>query len=241
MFLSRNKNNNVYPCKPTIYYIKVGFNGGQHYIGMISWWLAEIHWCLRMNILRLVHVTFKHFITVLRKSAVSDRKRENKKIQGTRNTEDCTCTTIDKKESYFTWRISTYALALTKNCIIAKFLLFSLSSVKFDQIFFSILFLRVSFFSPVFLETECQCRMKRKPIKLMCNVRKRTLGHVYPAKIQINLRIRTLCPESSLDAFWLAKDAKFLHGVNEDWSDCADVFAGCTRGTFSCVAAHGSR
>ena len=25
MFLSRNKNNNVYPCKPQFYYIKVGF------------------------------------------------------------------------------------------------------------------------------------------------------------------------------------------------------------------------
>ena len=28
MFLSRNKNNNVCPCKPQFYYIKVGFNGG---------------------------------------------------------------------------------------------------------------------------------------------------------------------------------------------------------------------
>ena len=27
MFLSRNKKNNVYPCKPHFYYIKVGFNG----------------------------------------------------------------------------------------------------------------------------------------------------------------------------------------------------------------------
>ena len=25
MFLSRNKKNNVYPCKPQFYYIKVGF------------------------------------------------------------------------------------------------------------------------------------------------------------------------------------------------------------------------
>ena len=25
--LSRNKKNNVYPCKPQFYYIKVGFNG----------------------------------------------------------------------------------------------------------------------------------------------------------------------------------------------------------------------
>ena len=27
MFLSRNKNDNVYPCKPQFYYIKVGFKG----------------------------------------------------------------------------------------------------------------------------------------------------------------------------------------------------------------------
>ena len=27
MFLSRNKKNNVYPCKPQFYYIKLGFKG----------------------------------------------------------------------------------------------------------------------------------------------------------------------------------------------------------------------
>ena len=27
MFLSRNKKNNSYPCKPQFYYIKVGFKG----------------------------------------------------------------------------------------------------------------------------------------------------------------------------------------------------------------------
>ena len=27
MFLSRSKKNNVYPCKPQLYYIKVGFKG----------------------------------------------------------------------------------------------------------------------------------------------------------------------------------------------------------------------
>ena len=35
MFLSRNKNNNVYPCKPQFYYIKVGFKG-ENYIGVFS-------------------------------------------------------------------------------------------------------------------------------------------------------------------------------------------------------------
>ena len=36
MFLSRNKKNNVYPCKPQFYYIKVGFKGDQNYKGMFS-------------------------------------------------------------------------------------------------------------------------------------------------------------------------------------------------------------
>ena len=27
MFLSTNKKNNIYPCKPQFYYIKVGFTG----------------------------------------------------------------------------------------------------------------------------------------------------------------------------------------------------------------------
>ena len=42
MFLSRNRKNNVYPCKPQFYYIKVGFKGGQYYIGVFSWWIAEM-------------------------------------------------------------------------------------------------------------------------------------------------------------------------------------------------------
>ena len=36
MFLSRNKKNNVYPCKPKFYYIKVEFEVGSNYIGMFS-------------------------------------------------------------------------------------------------------------------------------------------------------------------------------------------------------------
>ena len=28
------------PCKPQFYYIKVGFKGGQNYIGMFSWWFS---------------------------------------------------------------------------------------------------------------------------------------------------------------------------------------------------------
>ena len=53
MFLSRNKKNNVYPCKPQFYYIKVGSKGDQNYIGMffvmdslISFltWIVSIRW-----------------------------------------------------------------------------------------------------------------------------------------------------------------------------------------------------
>ena len=49
-----------------------------------------------------------------------------------------------------------------------------------------------------------------------CNVRKRTFGHVRPAKIQIRLRICTVWSESSLGAFWVAGDAACLHVDNED-------------------------
>ena len=38
MFLSRNKKNNLYPCKPQFYYKKSGVLGGQNYKGMFSWW-----------------------------------------------------------------------------------------------------------------------------------------------------------------------------------------------------------
>ena len=34
MFLSKNKKNNIYPCKPQFYHIKVGFKGGQNYINV---------------------------------------------------------------------------------------------------------------------------------------------------------------------------------------------------------------
>ena len=48
------------------------------------------------------------------------------------------------------------------------------------------------------------------------NVMKRTVKHVLPAKIQISLRIRAVWSESSLGAFWIAKDAKCQHVVSED-------------------------
>ena len=47
--------------------------------------------------------------------------------------------------------------------------------------------------------------------------------HVRPAKIQISLHIRAVWSESSLSAFWTAKDAKFLHANNEDCDQTARV------------------
>ena len=46
--------------------------------------------------------------------------------------------------------------------------------------------------------------------------RKRTFEYVRPLKIQISLRIRAVWSESSLDAFWIAKVAKFPHADIED-------------------------
>ena len=43
-----------------------------------------------------------------------------------------------------------------------------------------------------------------------------TLWHVCPAKIQISLPIHSVWSESSLGAFWVAKDAPFLHVDNAD-------------------------
>ena len=36
MFLSRNMKNNVYPCKPQVYYIKVGFKGVKRYVFVMN-------------------------------------------------------------------------------------------------------------------------------------------------------------------------------------------------------------
>ena len=62
-----------------------------------------------------------------------------------------------------------------------------------------------------------------KRLYLNRNVRKRTLGHVRPAKIQISLRIRAVWSESSLGVFWIAKDARFLRAVNEDFEQAAQM------------------
>ena len=61
-----------------------------------------------------------------------------------------------------------------------------------------------------------------------------TFGNVRPAKIQISLRIRAVWSESSLCAFRIANDAKFIRENNEDSDQTARmrrliwVFAGRT-------------
>ena len=69
-------------------------------------------------------------------------------------------------------------------------------------------------------------------------------------KIQISLRICTVWSDSSLDAFWIAKDTKFLHAYNKRQrlrSDGLDVQADLSlrclhmlEGMFSHVAAQTS-
>ena len=84
MFLSRNKKNNVYPRKPQFYYIKVGFQGGQNYIGMFSWWVQRSscmsyiksntsHFCsYYFSLIRYVRKsTFRHVRTVWSESSLS--------------------------------------------------------------------------------------------------------------------------------------------------------------------------
>ena len=54
---------------------------------------------------------------------------------------------------------------------------------------------------------------------------KRTFGHLSPAKIQVSLLIRAIWSESSLGAFWFAKDVVSACGQWRLQSDCADVQA----------------
>ena len=44
-----------------------------------------------------------------------------------------------------------------------------------------------------------------------------------PSEDSDQLHIRAVCSESSLSAFWIAKDAKFLHADNEDSGQRADA------------------
>ena len=53
------------------------------------------------------------------------------------------------------------------------------------------------------------------------NFRKRTFGHVRPAKIQSSLRILGIWSHSSMSLVWIVKVAKFCHADNEDLDQTA--------------------
>ena len=57
---------------------------------------------------------------------------------------------------------------------------------------------------------------------------------MHPAKIQISLRIHAVWLESSLGAFWIAKDTMLLHADNEDDTDQIGAYgrAHMSEGTF---------
>ena len=65
-------------------------------------------------------------------------------------------------------------------------------------------------------------------------VRKRTFGHVHPAKIPISLRIRAVWSESSLGAIWITRDIKFIQADIGNSDQIARMrrviwaFVGCT-------------
>ena len=61
-------------------------------------------------------------------------------------------------------------------------------------------------------------------VYLRCSVRKSTLRHVPPVKILIRLRFCAVWSESWLGAFWIAKDAKFLHADNEDSDQTVQMY-----------------
>ena len=56
-------------------------------------------------------------------------------------------------------------------------------------------------------------------------VRKCIFVHPHSGKIQIGLLVCTDWSESSLGAFWIAKDAKFLHADNKGFDQTADAQA----------------
>ena len=65
-------------------------------------------------------------------------------------------------------------------------------------------------------------------------LRKCTFSHVCPVNTQISLHVCTVLSESSLAAFWIAEDVKFLHRDLED----SDQTAHLSESMFSHVAVH---
>ena len=113
------------------------------------------------------------------------------------------------------------------------------SSLRAHAILWEMLWWLISHFRPwrrylsSFVNIKIMLR-ENSDIKISHNGRKRTIGHLRPAKIQISLRVRAVWSESSPGAFWIAQDAYFLHADNEDSNQTARmrrliwVFAGRT-------------
>ena len=72
-----------------------------------------------------------------------------------------------------------------------------------------------------FKNFSSELRICTNSVNLSRNIRKRTFVHVRQGKIQINLHVGAVWSESSLGAFCIAKDAKFLHADNEDSNQTA--------------------
>ena len=77
---------------------------------------------------------------------------------------------------------------------------------------------------------------------MRCYVRKRTLGHLLPTKIQVSLRNREIWSESLLGIFWIVGCNVSSYGQRRLWLDAqADLsllWAHWSGGTFSHVTAH---
>ena len=63
-----------------------------------------------------------------------------------------------------------------------------------------------------------------KYLYLRSNVRKHTF-RCSPSDFQLSLHGCKVWSESSLQAFWIVKDAKFPYAGIEDWPDCISVQA----------------
>ena len=66
MFLSRNKKNNVYPCKPQFYYIKVGFKG----VKVIKVWFRDDCQCMTIILATLVDCPFPMIYAKIQSQAI---------------------------------------------------------------------------------------------------------------------------------------------------------------------------
>ena len=76
----------------------------------------------------------------------------------------------------------------------------------------------------VYVWLSClQLAIANKENEIVHTVRKGTIGHARPAKIQISLRNRAGLSESSLAAVWIAKEANFPNANIKDSDQTAPM------------------